>query len=195
MAIWVIGDVHGCGMELLYLINRIKPTPQDKIVLVGDIFDRAHHPHIVWELIHKYNIKCVLGNHDLKTLQYLTGTREDVPKHYHYALNLLADNRACSTNELVSFLQKLPLLIQIDDKIISHGGVDIQNPAVPNLSYNVYGAKKEDNVTIQKKNENNRSYWWDEYKENLRVVYGHFSCENNVPRIRKNPHGYINSVS
>lgn len=63
---YIIGDVHGCYIQLLKLIDKIKEhsnsdTPD--ICFVGDLIDRGPQSREVVELV-KNNYHCVLGNHE-----------------------------------------------------------------------------------------------------------------------------------
>ena len=38
----VVGDIHGCGMEFISLLKELNfPMAGDRVILVGDYFDRA----------------------------------------------------------------------------------------------------------------------------------------------------------
>src|ERR1035437_4050249 len=90
---YILGDLHGCGLELQELIKKINPKPEDKIILAGDLFDRGMHGHIVWDLIHTYKMDCVVGNHERKMVGFLTRNkdigRSSLPPHYIWALKNL----------------------------------------------------------------------------------------------------------
>ena len=75
-------------------------------------------------------------------LRFLRGERDTLPLHYYWAINNLYDN-GVSMQELVDFLVGLPLLIRVEDAIVTHGGVLIDNPYQPDISANVYGSLTE----------------------------------------------------
>lgn len=60
--IYIIGDVHGCYLTLLALINKLPHNA--KIVMVGDLIDRGPNSRKVIQYIRDNNIDCVLGNHE-----------------------------------------------------------------------------------------------------------------------------------
>ena len=57
-----IGDVHACSEELASLVQLVQPT---QVYLVGDLFTKGPDPLGVWELIQAFEMKSVLGNHDV----------------------------------------------------------------------------------------------------------------------------------
>ena len=69
-----IGDVHGCYKELIELLEKVKPTPNDIVIQLGDLVDRGPDSHMAVSAM----IACSLdtpthiirGNHDLKMLRY-----------------------------------------------------------------------------------------------------------------------------
>ena len=46
----IIGDVHGCSVELQKMISVVQPS---KTILVGDLFTKGPDPKGVWTLIQK----------------------------------------------------------------------------------------------------------------------------------------------
>ena len=75
MATWVIGDVHGCLVELTSLVDAIAPTPEDHLVFVGDLVDRG--PDSVGVVRFVRNLPCqvtvVRGNHEGKHARFRKG--------------------------------------------------------------------------------------------------------------------------
>ena len=72
----IIGDIHGCSGALRLLLAKIMPNPEeDKLVLLGDLFDRGPDSwgvfQMVRELAETYGDRFVLlrGNHEDYLLQ------------------------------------------------------------------------------------------------------------------------------
>ena len=63
-----IGDIHGCDRPLTTLLALLEITPDDTVVLLGDLCDRGPNSCGVIEclidLSHRCNLRLVLGNHD-----------------------------------------------------------------------------------------------------------------------------------
>lgn len=88
----VIGDIHGCIVELKELISKLSLTPIDELIFVGDYFHKGPHGDEVIKYIYQmyrngYDIKLVIGNHEEKQFRYnkqyirhqLTGDQITIP--------------------------------------------------------------------------------------------------------------------
>lgn len=64
-----IGDVHGCYEELSDLITVLNPTPNDKILFLGDIVNRGPDSHRCLEIARVLRASCLLGNHEHRLLR------------------------------------------------------------------------------------------------------------------------------
>jgi diadenosine tetraphosphatase ApaH/serine/threonine PP2A family protein phosphatase len=191
---YVIGDVHGCGGELVELLRLL---PDDaEVFCVGDLFDRGPDPVLVWQWLHLRNVRCTLGNHDRKMLQYLAGQRAWLPAHYHYAIGKLCSHGGPGFTRLVSFLGQLPLLIDLGGHLVVHAGADPQSPRTPDVSWNVYGNRPEDEKVKPTKRDRGKSgHWWGGYRlAEPVVVYGHVCQEDCTVRYTEAPGGKVNTV-
>ena len=71
----VIGDIHGCAETLWELLYRVEPTASDRVVLLGDLFDRGRHSWEVFQTVkklqkeHGENLILLRGNHEDYLLQ------------------------------------------------------------------------------------------------------------------------------
>lgn len=176
----IIGDIHSCAIELERII---KENPNQEYVSVGDTFDRGQLGDKVWELIHQYKIKAVMGNHEYKLLSYLKGERSNLPWHYYVFLDKFA--KRYKITDLILYLENLPYLIHSDNIIISHGAINIENPSQPDLFINVFG-KIDESKKVPK---NPKRGWWNDYdkNENPFVCYGHVVFDK--PNLMKNSLG------
>ena len=76
MAIYAVGDIHGCFDEFQALLKKINFDHQkDRVYLVGDLINRGPKSLAVMEYLlnHQESILPVLGNHDLSYLVYAEG--------------------------------------------------------------------------------------------------------------------------
>jgi len=69
MTHWIIGDIHGCALELAQLVQQINLGPEDQLLSVGDLFHRGPDPMGVIEVLAKNNARFILGNHEAKVLE------------------------------------------------------------------------------------------------------------------------------
>lgn len=204
MKTYVVGDIHGAGQEFLGLLDKISPSSDDRIISVGDCFDRGLHADVVWKAIQGREV--FMGNHEYKILQWLRGEFDFLPSYYYLALNLIIDS-GVSPAAFYAWLESLPLLRDYGSYMITHGGVVLDNPLLPNLSMNVYYADgrnifeadagyvyKKGEQQVMSRPEYNNSQWWDVYGGDKLVIYGHLVCPDNLPRIRRNGKGKVNSI-
>lgn len=70
----VIGDVHGCAVELGELVERASP---DRVVLVGDLYTKGPDPAGVFRFVRETGAEAVLGNHDERLLRAVDGEIPD----------------------------------------------------------------------------------------------------------------------
>jgi hypothetical protein len=189
MGRYIIGDVHGAGWEFNALTSMLHGH---QLYCVGDMFDRGFHAAMVWECIYSRKVQCVMGNHERKMLQFLTGQRPNLPPHYYYAMDSLRQY-GVNKRQLIDFLADLPLTIPLDmggrEVIIAHAGVNPYRPSEESESWNVYGNDGHlDAIGAP------ATPWWDMYGTfrcspgaDALIVYGHLSQEppyEAIPRIR-----------
>lgn len=155
---FIFTDVHGCGKELEKLVL---PFVHDcDLYSLGDNFDRAFDGVKVYEILRKYDVRCIMGNHEHKMLEYLEGRRSWLPKHYYYFLHEFT--KKYKIQELVDFIKSMKLLIPLDDEyILTHAGINLDDPYKEDLSANVYGRYE------------GKYDWVDHYNDIPTIVYGH----------------------
>ncbi|WP_246106051.1 metallophosphoesterase family protein [Rosistilla ulvae] len=72
-----IGDIHGCSDALQALLDSIAPTPQDTLVVLGDVVDRGEGTRQAVELLlevsQQTQLITILGNHEEMMLRVLDG--------------------------------------------------------------------------------------------------------------------------
>ncbi|MDP7062519.1 MAG: metallophosphoesterase [Planctomycetota bacterium] len=64
---WVVGDIHGCAVELQQLLDRIDLKADDMLLSVGDLFHRGPDPVGVLRILQGLGDRfdMVNGNHEL----------------------------------------------------------------------------------------------------------------------------------
>jgi len=65
-----IGDIHGCHEEFSELLRLIDLQPDDRLVLLGDLVNRGPNTPRVLELARAHRAISLLGNHELRLLNY-----------------------------------------------------------------------------------------------------------------------------
>jgi len=79
MAIWAIGDVHGCYSSFRVLLEKIEFDPDKDILwLVGDIINRGEDSLKTMEYIYsiRHSVVMILGNHDISLIGAYYGLKK-----------------------------------------------------------------------------------------------------------------------
>jgi len=74
---WVVGDIHGCAVELQLLLDKLDLQEDDQLLSVGDLFHRGPDPTGVLRILQGLgsSFDMVNGNHELTLLNRLHGRR------------------------------------------------------------------------------------------------------------------------
>ena len=73
-----VGDIHGCHKEFADLIDKLDLRKDDRLILLGDLISRGPDSGKVVELAREHATASLLGNHELRHLNY---RRTDDPSH------------------------------------------------------------------------------------------------------------------
>ncbi len=69
MATWVVGDIHGCSLELELLVEKLGLGEEDTLVSVGDLFHRGPDAVGVARTLARVDARFILGNHEQTVLR------------------------------------------------------------------------------------------------------------------------------
>ena len=140
-----VGDVHSCAHELNQLLQIVQP---ERVILLGDIFNKGPDPERTWALVQAWNAEAVLGNHDVAMIEYADANDLRIP------------------GEAVAWLRTLPLTIEGPGWIAVHGGLP---PDGSQLS-------KQQAICLRRwpnDRDKDNPFWWELYSGNRLVLYGH----------------------
>ena len=121
MSTYVVGDVQGCFLSLMALMDTIGFDPdEDRVWFAGDLVNRGPRSLAVlqWAVEHQQAVDSVLGNHDLHLLRLRMGLRK--PSDSDTLQELL---EAPDADHLLDWLQKRPFLILENGWAVVHAGV------------------------------------------------------------------------
>lgn len=113
-----VGDIHGCADEFELLIGKLDLTRHDRLILLGDLVNRGPDGSGVIALARRYAHLALLGNHELRLLNYRrTGDPTHLKRSDYETLNQLSDVdwRYLSQMPLTHFIPEL-------DTVLVHGG-------------------------------------------------------------------------
>ena len=114
----VIGDIHGCHQEFADLLAAVALTPDDQLVLLGDLVNRGPDSCKVIDLAREHRAISLLGNHELRLLNYRR-TKDD-----SYVKESDLDTYGKLRLEDWTYLEAMPLTHELPDlnMVFVHGG-------------------------------------------------------------------------
>ncbi|OUS11575.1 bis(5'-nucleosyl)-tetraphosphatase (symmetrical) [Gammaproteobacteria bacterium 53_120_T64] len=121
MAIYAVGDLQGCLEPLLCLLKEIDFDPKfDQLWAAGDVVNRGPQSLETLRFVKGLGqaFKMVLGNHDLHLLAVAHGVKRLNPKD-----TLQAILQAPDREELLTWLQRQPLLLRSNGYVMVHAGI------------------------------------------------------------------------
>lgn len=176
----IIGDVHGCLSELKELLEKLNyQQGSDRLIFVGDVVNKGPDSLGVLKRIQSLSAEVVLGNHELGFLNYLTGN--DFGAGRSATFKRLEVELGREKSVWAQWMSELPLYIEEKDFIVVHGGI------VPGLRLSETPAKLLTRIrSWDGKGENINSpddpAWYDFYKGEKLVVFGHWAAKGLVVR-------------
>ena len=121
MAIYAIGDIHGCFEPFQRLLREIEFNPgKDTLWLTGDLVNRGPQSLAVlrWVFQHQDQVEIVLGNHDLHLLALAAGC--GTPHRSDTLRDIL---NADDSKVLLDWLRCQPMMITGQDYAMLHAGL------------------------------------------------------------------------
>ena len=120
----VIGDIHGCYLELLDLLDRAGLGAGDEVLAVGDLLDRGPDgPQVLDFFRTRPGPASILGNHERKHLRSARGEVEPAPSQRITRFQFGAAYPDC-----LAFLATFPRHRELPDALVVHG---FWEPGVP----------------------------------------------------------------
>lgn len=159
-----VGDIHGCIKSFEALLKQIDLTTEDQLFLLGDYVNKGPESEKVLDLIielkENYQVFPLLGNHDLKVLEYLNGSKpelwEDLIEENSQVFIELEEKEK---SKYIDFLESLHYYFILDEYLLAHAGFNfsLANPFI----------SKEDIINI-------KEFFYDSSKaQNKTVIHGH----------------------
>jgi serine/threonine protein phosphatase 1 len=157
----VVGDIHGCYLELQQLLAKVQITSEDCLVAVGDIVDRGSDSVWVYDFLRRRpNTIVIMGNHEYKHLhQQLSYSQEIVKLQF-------GDRYP----EFLDWLQSLPYFYETEEAILVHAAVEngvaieAQRPEV------LCGCVRTEQYLERRYG---KPYWSHVYTGEKPVIFGH----------------------
>jgi hypothetical protein len=166
-----IGDIHGCATEFEQLLERLSPTKDDRLILLGDLINRGPDSPRVLELARRSGALALLGNHEARLRDYRRTKDISLIKKEDY--DSLARLRATDWDYIEQM--KLSHYEKDIDTVFVHAGF------LPGVAWQDQGADILTRIqmidphgTPRKRSECDKGkFWADMWEGPPFVVYGH----------------------
>ena len=186
----IIGDIHGCYVELCSLLNELGyivderggiaiPTEDRKTVFLGDLCDRGPKNievlSLVMNMVLAGTAYCVTGNHDAKLSRSLRGYNVLLTHGLDKTIEQLRAQKEEFIMEVNAFLEKL-VCYYIFDKgrlVVAHAGLKEEYLGCDNKSVKSFCLYGDTTGEIDEYGLPIRKPWAKEYRGKALVVYGH----------------------
>ncbi len=158
-----IGDIHGCYDEFILLIKKLKIQSSDTIYIVWDMINKWPKSYQVLEFLYqnREQYHCIKGNHEVNFLNFHTQNYE----HFHFIelQEKIDQNRYI---DIVGYIKKLPLYIEIDNFLMIHGWL---------IPWKHIHEHEADEITRIR--EYNWKPWYNYYRWDKKIIYGHWAVQ------------------
>ena len=117
MKTFVIGDIHGCFVELQELLDKAGIGDDDRIIALGDIVDRGPDTPLVLEFFCNSKSRLsLMGNHERK---HIRGARHEV----RLALSQIISREqfGASYSQALQWMETFPLFADLPETVLVHG--------------------------------------------------------------------------
>jgi len=165
----LVGDVHGCFVELKDLLKRAKyDARKDRLILAGDLVGKGPHSKQVVEFMREVKGLAVRGNHDHRVVKASLGMVRTVKNEVKALVEHLG-------RENLQWLATLPLSIHLQEynAYVVHAGV-MPNTKVehnsPELLMNLRGMMQDTKPTMK---HGEGSPWAERWEGPDLVIFGH----------------------
>jgi protein phosphatase len=184
----IIGDVHGCGDELLSLLaelgykvdhSGVIPPSGRKAVFLGDLVDRGPRiPQVlrlVMGMVSAGTALCVPGNHDIKLLRKLRGKDVKLTHGLADSVAQLDAEPPEFRNEVATFLDDLVSHYVLDDGtlVVAHAGMKEEMQGRGSGEVRSFALFGETTGETDEFGLPVRYNWAADYRGRAMVVYGH----------------------
>jgi hypothetical protein len=168
-----IGDIHGCHKEFEDLLGKLDLEKKDRIILLGDLVNRGPDSSKVIALAREHATTSLLGNHELRLLNYRkTGDPTHLKKSDYDTLKQLSSRDW-------AYMNAMPLTYHDRE----HGIVLVHGGFLPGQPWHRQPARvvtriqviDKDGTPRKRSDAPNAPHWSELWTGPPFVVYGHTS--------------------
>jgi protein phosphatase len=182
----IIGDIHGCRIELEILLGKLGYDPATgrhpdgrKVVFLGDLVDRGPDIpgvlRIAMRMVETGNAICVPGNHEMKLLRKLRGRDVQITHGLAESLEQLKREPPEFVEAAAKFIDGLVSHYVLDGGrlVVAHAGMKASMQGRGSGKVREFALFGETTGETDEFGLPIRYNWAAEYRGNALVVYGH----------------------
>ncbi|RKI16617.1 polynucleotide kinase-phosphatase [Corallococcus sp. AB030] len=191
----IIGDIHGCREELEALLAKlgyqvrpradgtpgfdVRPPEGRKAVFLGDLVDRGPDIpgvlRLVMDMVEAGTALCVPGNHEMKLLRKLRGSKVNVSHGMAQTLEQLEQEPPEFHQRVAKFIDDLVSHYVLDDGrlVVAHAGLKESMQGRGSGRVRTFALYGETTGETDEYGFPVRFNWAAEYRGRASVVYGH----------------------
>ena len=177
----VIGDVHGCFLELKALLSEVGVDPDDRLIFVGDLIAKGPANRAVLEFVRQRRYcESVVGNYEHLLLRHYRGEAVELePEHVKVITELGAD-----FGNYMEWVAGLPFYIDLGDYLVVHAGI---RPGRPLEKQTIEDLTQIRALDGPEPGSRVGTPWFEHYREEKTVIFGHWVFD--APVVRENAIG------
>ncbi len=155
-----IWDIHWCYDELKLLLKKINIQKEDRVFFVWDMINKGPKSYKVIKFLYKNRnqYKAIKWNHEVWFLNWIDSNSPKTKNTIYKKLK----HRFTLKPKKLEYIRNLPLYIEEDNFILLHWWL------IPNKKIEDH---TEDEIT--KLREVNGELWYNLYKWDKKIIYGH----------------------
>lgn len=171
--LFLISDIHGCFDELEELLQISGAHKHlDKCVALGDMINKGPRSAAVIKWAMKNKVTCLMGNHELRFLDYVDNPKKRDRKHKGF--DKIIERLDDKLPKAIEWMRSLPLYIEMDDLILVHAWVEPDLPISKQKPEVLTNIRTWDHEGGNFKNPVGTP-WHHFYTGKKPIVYGHFA--------------------
>ncbi len=161
----VIGDIHGCFVELQALLEKAGLSGSDQIITTGDFIDRGPEtPQVVDFIRRTPNFRTLMGNHEYKHLRARRGEIQ-----LALTQRITCYQLGAVYPEVMDWVAGLPFYLELPDAVLVHGHLE---PGIPLNQQNSSVLLGMPGGDIILRNRYDRP-WYELYEGEKPLIVGH----------------------
>jgi serine/threonine protein phosphatase 1 len=163
----IIGDIHGCYVELHALLEKAGLGDEDTVIGIGDIVDRGPEtPQVVDYFRMTPNAMAIMGNHERK---HVRAARHEVKLSISQQISQVQFGAAYQ--EALEWMADLPLYFEMEHAIVVHGYFEPSIALEHQIPSVLCGTMGGERILRQRYD----LPWYELYDGDKPVIVGHYN--------------------